>query len=97
VAFLRCRVRPCCACRVWRWRWFAGALQGSLFGDQEACGWNLNHLDTFLQRTVGAMPGITRAMLYFGSWRAMFAFHKEVRASSPPFTPPRLPRLALPV
>ena len=54
--------------------------QGSLFGSAPASGWNLNRLDSFLSQLVGPdMPGITQSMLYFGSWRSMFAFHKEVR------------------
>lgn len=51
--------------------------QSSLFGDDPALSWNLNKLDTILKRI--DLPGVTRAMLYFGMWRAMFAFH-TVRA-----------------
>ena len=49
---------------------------GSLFDDEDACGWNVNALDTPLQHLTDA-PGISSSMLYFGSWRAMFAFHTE--------------------
>jgi [histone H3]-trimethyl-L-lysine9/36 demethylase len=53
-------------------------FQGSLFADA-AGGWNLNNLQNFLVDLVGPdMPGVTQAMLYFGTWRSMFAFHKEV-------------------
>lgn len=47
--------------------------QSSLFGDDPAASWNLNRLDTILN--VIDLPGVTRAMLYFGMWRTMFAFH----------------------
>jgi JmjC domain, hydroxylase len=57
------------------------AAQGSLFADA-ANGWNLNQLRNFLVDLVGPdMPGVTQAMLYFGTWRSMFAFHKEVPIS----------------
>jgi hypothetical protein len=51
-------------------------IPGTLFGDDKACGWNVNTLDTPLKE-VAKLPGISSAMLYFGSWRAMFAFHTE--------------------
>lgn len=54
--------------------------QSSLFGDDPVLSWNLNKLDTILKRI--DLPGVTRAMLYFGMWRAMFAFH-TVRNSYP--------------
>lgn len=51
----------------------AVVIKSSLFGDDAALSWNLNKLDTILRRI--DLPGVTRAMLYFGMWRAMFAFH----------------------
>ena len=39
---------------------------GTLFGDQDASGWNINALDTELQ-LLGDIPGVTRSMLYFGT------------------------------
>lgn len=52
-------------------------MTGSLFGDDEACGWNVNTLDTPLKCVPGVPDGVASSMLYFGSWRAMFAFHTE--------------------
>mmetsp|Transcript_21089 Transcript_21089/g.41367 ORF Transcript_21089/g.41367 Transcript_21089/m.41367 type:complete len:1010 (-) Transcript_21089:314-3343(-) len=57
--------------------------EGTLFGDVKelnAGKWNLDKLDTILR--VGFAPGreakgITTSMLYFGMWRAMFAWHTE--------------------
>uniref|UniRef100_K3WUM6 JmjC domain-containing protein n=1 Tax=Globisporangium ultimum (strain ATCC 200006 / CBS 805.95 / DAOM BR144) TaxID=431595 RepID=K3WUM6_GLOUD len=52
---------------------YGADIVGSLFGDNDALSWNVNKLDTILRRI--DLPGVTRAMLYFGMWRAMFAFH----------------------
>jgi [histone H3]-trimethyl-L-lysine9/36 demethylase len=54
---------------------YGADIVNSLFGDAEAMSWNLNRLDTILRRI--DLPGVTRSMLYFGMWRAMFAFHTE--------------------
>ncbi len=57
---------------------YGADVQGSLMGDGDCSGWHLDRLDTILSQCAGkALGGITRAMLYFGSWRAMFAWHKE--------------------
>ncbi|CAE7945674.1 Kdm4a, partial [Symbiodinium sp. KB8] len=47
---------------------------GTLFGKQDASGWNINALDTELQ-LLGDIPGVTRSMLYFGT--SVFAWHTE--------------------
>ncbi len=54
------------------------SMQGTLFGSQDAHGWNLDRLDTPLRRYGEEVDGITRSMIYVGSWRSMFAFHTEV-------------------
>ncbi|DBA03507.1 TPA: hypothetical protein N0F65_011408 [Lagenidium giganteum] len=54
---------------------YGADIVGSLFPTHDACAWNLNSLNTILRRI--DLAGITRPMLYFGMWRAMFAFHKE--------------------
>jgi len=51
--------------------------QGSLFGDADALSWNLSDLKSMLRLI--DLPGVTRPMLYFGMWRAMFAFHTVSR------------------
>lgn len=51
-------------------------MEGTLFNDEVACGWNVNKLDTPL-KLVTEQPGISSSMLYFGSWRSLFAFHTE--------------------
>ncbi|CAH0482520.1 unnamed protein product [Peronospora belbahrii] len=54
---------------------YGADIVASLFGDAAASSWNLNHLHTILRKI--DLPGVTQAMLYFGMWRAMFAFHTE--------------------
>ncbi|KAG7400825.1 Lysine-specific demethylase 4B [Phytophthora boehmeriae] len=55
--------------------WDDGRSSASLFGDADALSWNLGNLNSILRKI--DLPGVTRPMLYFGMWRAMFAFHTE--------------------
>jgi hypothetical protein len=55
---------------------YGADMNGSLFRD-EASGWNLAELDNMIKLLPSNLPGVTTAMLYFGMWRAMFAFHTE--------------------
>ena len=50
---------------------------GSLFRSDRASGWNVDDLDTLLQRKAPPVAGVTDAMLYVGMWGAMFAYHVE--------------------
>ena len=50
---------------------------GTLFGADKACSWNVNDLDSILNLMGSEVPGVSNAMLYVGTWRAMFAFHVE--------------------
>ncbi|KAL0586012.1 hypothetical protein ABG067_004335 [Albugo candida] len=54
---------------------YGADIEGSLFDSSSNSTWNLNELKTILCRI--ELPGVTRSMLYFGMWRAMFAFHTE--------------------
>jgi [histone H3]-trimethyl-L-lysine9/36 demethylase len=56
---------------------YGADMVGSLFGTDHASSWNVNHLDTPLKIIGKNLPGVSNAMLYFGCWRAMFAFHTE--------------------
>eukprot|EP00617_Octactis_speculum_P025403 CAMPEP_0185756392 /NCGR_PEP_ID=MMETSP1174-20130828/14823_1 /TAXON_ID=35687 /ORGANISM="Dictyocha speculum, Strain CCMP1381" /LENGTH=534 /DNA_ID=CAMNT_0028435335 /DNA_START=224 /DNA_END=1831 /DNA_ORIENTATION=+ len=58
---------------------YGADIPGSLFdGEAAATGWNVDNLDTVLQRTIHPpVGGVTNAMLYVGTWRAMFAYHVE--------------------
>jgi hypothetical protein len=53
-------------------------LKGSLFTDDTKY-WNVANLDDLLQRLSPhrKIPGVNTPYLYFGSWRATFAWHVE--------------------
>ena len=57
----------------------AADIEGSLFDAD--CPWNVARLDTMLSRTLASagasIPGVTSPYLYFGMWRALFAWHTE--------------------
>ena len=61
---------------------YGADIPGSLW-DRDAPGpaWSVRHLDTMLRRTLRrtghAIPGVTEPYLYFGSFRALFAWHTE--------------------
>nr|CAG8497441.1 2903_t:CDS:10 [Entrophospora candida] len=55
---------------------FYGAdLSGSLFSDCTKY-WNLNNLDNLLNE-LKSIPGVNKTYLYFGMWKASFAWHIE--------------------
>lgn len=56
---------------------YGADMVGSLFGTDTASSWNVNNLDTPLKIIGKSLPGVSNSMLYFGCWRAMFAFHTE--------------------
>jgi hypothetical protein len=62
---------------------YGADMEGSLFGDDDACGWNVGHLDTCLQllradrQGRSDISGVTSPYLYFGMWASTFAAHKE--------------------
>ena len=51
---------------------------GSLFGGDDASGWNVDRLDTILRRHADVdVAGVSSSMLYVGMWQALFAWHVE--------------------
>lgn len=50
---------------------------GTLFGSDRADGWGLGCLESILHTGMPPLGGITKPMLYFGTWRAVFAWHTE--------------------
>ena len=56
------------------------AVLGSLFTDATTA-WNVAHLPSALSRLLPAsnqgLPGVNTPYLYFGMWRATFAWHVE--------------------
>lgn len=56
---------------------YGADMVGTLFGNDHASSWNINNLQTPLKIIGKNLPGVSNAMLYFGCWRASFAFHTE--------------------
>ncbi|PIL32652.1 transcription factor [Ganoderma sinense ZZ0214-1] len=60
--------------------WYGADMQGSLFTD-ETTAWNVACLPSALTRLLPAsskgLPGVNTPYLYFGMWRATFAWHVE--------------------
>ncbi|KAJ3999361.1 jumonji superfamily protein [Lentinula boryana] len=60
--------------------WYGADTQGSLFTD-ETKEWNVAHLESELSRLLPSsdrgLPGVNTPYLYWGMWRATFAWHVE--------------------
>jgi len=56
---------------------YGADMEGSLFGDDPASGWNLGQLDSFLQLLGPNLPGVTSPYLYMGMWASVFGVHTE--------------------
>jgi len=56
--------------------WYGADLQGSLFPDPNT-PWNVANLPNLLNRLGRELPGVNRPYLYFGMWKAAFAWHVE--------------------
>lgn len=58
--------------------WYGADMQGSLFTDATTT-FNVAHLPSFLSRLRlnKPLPGVNTPYLYFGMWRATFAWHVE--------------------
>lgn len=67
--------------------WYGADLQGTLFPDPET-PWNVAHLPNLLNRLGRELPGVNRPYLYFGMWRAAFAWHVEDVSYHIPFDEP---------
>ncbi|KIK69002.1 hypothetical protein GYMLUDRAFT_1001674 [Collybiopsis luxurians FD-317 M1] len=60
--------------------WYGADTQGSLYTD-ETTEWNVAHLESELSRLLPSnnkgLPGVNTPYLYWGMWRATFAWHVE--------------------
>lgn len=68
---------------------YGADMEGTLFEDDQACGWNVDRLESCLcllradakegdqDDKVFHLPGVTSAYLYFGMWASAFAAHNE--------------------
>ncbi|KAG8215808.1 JmjC domain, hydroxylase-domain-containing protein [Butyriboletus roseoflavus] len=67
-------------CGLGRPAWYGADTQGSLYTDETKI-WNVAHLPSFLSRILPSsskgLPGVNLPYLYFGMWRATFAWHVE--------------------
>ncbi|PCH34711.1 hypothetical protein WOLCODRAFT_106433 [Wolfiporia cocos MD-104 SS10] len=67
-------------CGLGKPAWYGADMQGSLFTD-ETNAWNVANLQSALTRLLPAsskgLPGVNTPYLYFGMWRATFAWHVE--------------------
>ncbi|OBZ73253.1 Lysine-specific demethylase 4D [Grifola frondosa] len=67
-------------CGLGKPAWYGADLQGSLF-TPETKSWNVATLKSALTRLLPAsaqgLPGVNTPYLYFGMWRATFAWHVE--------------------
>ncbi|KAF8882255.1 JmjC domain, hydroxylase-domain-containing protein [Infundibulicybe gibba] len=67
-------------CGLGRSAWYGADTQGSLYTD-ETTSWNVAHLPSTLSRLLPSsdqgLPGVNTPYLYFGMWRATFAWHVE--------------------
>lgn len=56
---------------------YGADMVGSLFDKEQKTSWNLDQIDSILRLLNVNIPGVTNSMLYFGMWRAAFAYHCE--------------------
>ncbi|KAJ7199590.1 JmjC-domain-containing protein [Mycena pura] len=66
-------------CGIGKPPWYGADTMGSLFTDATTA-WNVAHLPSTLSRLLPSsqgLPGVNTPYLYFGMWRATFAWHVE--------------------
>ncbi|KAG6332296.1 hypothetical protein ID866_6791 [Astraeus odoratus] len=67
-------------CGLGKPAWYGADMQGSLYTDETKI-WNVAHLPSLLSRllptSAKGLPGVNTPYLYFGMWRATFAWHVE--------------------
>lgn len=56
--------------------WYGADMAGSLFEDEKT-PWNVARLPNLLSRMAMRLPGVSNPYLYYGMWRAAFAWHVE--------------------
>lgn len=68
---------------------YGADMEGTLFDGEEACGWNVDQLESCLALLEAdyknadeldekfRLPGVTSAYLYFGMWASVFSAHTE--------------------
>ncbi|KAL3933251.1 MAG: hypothetical protein SGBAC_010480 [Bacillariaceae sp.] len=64
---------------------YGADMNGTLFGDDDCCGWNISKMRSCLQLLQAeqkdcqddGIPGVTTPYLYFGMWGSVFCTHTE--------------------
>lgn len=56
---------------------YGADMLGTLYEPHNKSGWNMQHLDSLLTRIQDELPGVNKPYLYFGMWKATFAWHLE--------------------
>ncbi|KAJ3019174.1 UNVERIFIED_CONTAM: hypothetical protein HDU68_010798 [Siphonaria sp. JEL0065] len=56
---------------------YGADMLGSLFEDTKENTWNPKNFDNLLNRINQKLPGVNNPYLYFGMWKATFAWHLE--------------------
>eukprot|EP00835_Amoeboradix_gromovi_P001979 NODE_102_length_20354_cov_0.272018.p1 type:complete len:628 gc:universal NODE_102_length_20354_cov_0.272018:2583-4466(+) len=56
---------------------YGADLSGSLMNNSDLKYWNLNSLPDLLNKLESTIPGVNTPYLYFGMWKAVFAWHLE--------------------
>lgn len=68
------------SCGLGKPAWYGADSQGTLFTDKTQI-WNIGHLESALTRLLPSssqgLPGVNTPYLYWGMWRASFAWHVE--------------------
>lgn len=66
------------SCGIVKPAWYGADMSGSLFSE-DTKAWNVAKLPSFLSRLTRGRPiaGVNTPYLYFGMWRATFAWHVE--------------------
>ncbi|PBK83290.1 JmjC-domain-containing protein [Armillaria gallica] len=68
------------SCGLGKPAWYGADSQGTLFTDKTQV-WNIGHLESALTRLLPSssqgLPGVNTPYLYWGMWRASFAWHVE--------------------
>ncbi|KAL7753082.1 hypothetical protein RI367_001534 [Sorochytrium milnesiophthora] len=56
---------------------YGADMLGTLFPHDQPSTWNMNKLDKLLSALPNSIPGVNQPYLYFGMWKATFAWHVE--------------------
>lgn len=73
---VKCLIFICRCPGAWSHPIYGADQLGTLFKSDEGGAWNVDKLDSIVN-LLGEVPGVSKAYLYVGTWRSMFAYHVE--------------------